>query len=113
MNTILHLGLGSFHRAHQAVYLHRLRETGDLGWSIVGANIRNDMAETMAALIAQNGAYTLETVSPNGKRDYEWIGAIRKVIPFDASHPGARSSDASDATGRRRETSARRPRRDP
>ena len=29
MNTILHLGLGSFHRAHQAVYLHQLRQTGD------------------------------------------------------------------------------------
>src|SRR5258706_13368388 len=87
-NTILHLGLGSFHRAHQAVYLHRLRETGDITWSIVGANIRNDMADTMAALIAQNGAYTLETVSPSGRRDYEWIGAIRKVIPFDPSHAG-------------------------
>ncbi len=29
MNTMLHLGLGSFHRAHQAVYLHELIETGD------------------------------------------------------------------------------------
>ncbi|HEY2256203.1 MAG TPA: hypothetical protein VGI11_11235, partial [Variovorax sp.] len=25
----LHLGLGSFHRAHQAVYLQQLIETGD------------------------------------------------------------------------------------
>ena len=57
MNTILHLGLGSFHRAHQAVYLHRLREAGDAGWSITGANIRNDMAGTMAALIAQDGEW--------------------------------------------------------
>ena len=29
MNIILHLGLGSFHRAHQAVYLQRLIEQGD------------------------------------------------------------------------------------
>ena len=36
--TILHIGLGSFHRAHQAVYLHHLRETGDQAWSIVGGN---------------------------------------------------------------------------
>jgi len=82
-NTILHIGLGSFHRGHQAVYLHRLRECGDRSWSIVGGNIRNDMADTMAALVAQRGEYTLETVSPAGERHYERIGAIREVIPFD------------------------------
>jgi D-arabinitol 4-dehydrogenase len=84
-HTILHIGLGSFHRAHQAVYLHQLRETGDTGWSIVGGNIRNDMADTLAALIAQHGEYTLETVSPAGERHYERIRSIREVIPFDAS----------------------------
>lgn len=83
MNTILHIGLGSFHRAHQAVYLHELQETGDLGWSIVGGNIRNDMPDTMAALIAQRCEYTLETVSPAGERRYERIRSIREVIPFD------------------------------
>jgi D-arabinitol 4-dehydrogenase len=82
-HTILHIGLGSFHRAHQAVYLHELREQGDTAWSIVGGNIRDDMAETMAALIAQNGEYTLETVSPAGARRYERIRSIREVIPFD------------------------------
>ena len=82
-NTILHIGLGSFHRAHQAVYLHRLREAGDLSWAIVGGNLRDDMAETMAALIAQHGEYTIETVSPGGERHYERIGSIREVIPFD------------------------------
>lgn len=83
MNTILHLGLGSFHRAHQAVYLHRLRETGERSWSIVGGNIRDDMPDTMAGLIAQQGEYTLETVSPAGEREYQRIGSIREVIPFD------------------------------
>ena len=82
-NTILHIGLGSFHRAHQAVYLHQLRESGDRSWSIVGGNIRNDMADTMAALIAQHGEYTLETVSPAGERHCERIRSIREVIPFD------------------------------
>jgi len=86
LNTILHIGLGSFHRAHQAVYLHRLRESGDRTWSIVGGNIRNDTAETMAALAAQNGEYTLETVTPAGARHYERICAIREVIPFDPAH---------------------------
>ncbi len=82
MNIMLHIGLGSFHRAHQAVYLHRLRETGDRSWAIVGGNSRPDMAETMAALIAQQGRYTLETVTPAGVRAYETITAIQRVIPY-------------------------------
>ena len=82
-STILHLGLGSFHRAHQAVYLHHLRESGDRSWAIVAGNIRGDMAETIAALVAQRGEYTLETVTPAGERRYERIASIREVVPFD------------------------------
>ncbi len=86
MNTILHIGLGSFHRAHQAVYLHRLHEQGDRSWTLVGGNIRNDMADTMAALAAQGGQYTLETVSPQGERRYELITSISRVLPWSADH---------------------------
>ena len=82
MNVILHLGLGSFHRAHQAVYLHHLIELGDTRWSLAGGNIRPDMADTLAALAAQNGQYTLETVSPAGERKYERIRSIQQIIPF-------------------------------
>ncbi len=82
MNIILHIGLGSFHRAHQAVYLHRLRETGDRSWAIVGGNSRPDMAETIEALVAQDGRYTLETVTPAGVRAYETISAIERVIRY-------------------------------
>jgi D-arabinitol 4-dehydrogenase len=81
--TVLHLGLGSFHRAHQAVYLHRLRESGDRSWSIVAGNIRADMEATAAALAAQHGAYTLETVTPAGERRYERITSIREVVPWE------------------------------
>lgn len=79
-HTILHLGLGSFHRAHQAVYLHRLMQSGDTTWTLAGGNIRPDMADTMAALQAQGGAYTLETISPAGEHVYERITAISRVI---------------------------------
>ena len=88
MNIMLHIGLGSFHRAHQAVYVHRLRETGDRSWAIVGGNSRPDMAETMAALIAQDGQYTLETVTPNGVCAYETIKAIERVIPYSPDLAG-------------------------
>ena len=84
MNIMLHIGFGSFHRAHQAVYLHQLRESGDRSWAIVGGNSRPDLAETMAALVAQDGQYTLETVTPAGVRAYEIITSIERVIPYAA-----------------------------
>lgn len=83
--VILHLGLGSFHRAHQAVYLDRLREKAGMRWDLVGGNIRDDLPEMMAALSRQGGQYTLETVSPQGQRQYQRVRSIREVVPFDAS----------------------------
>lgn len=82
MNFILHLGLGSFHRAHQAVYVHALRQQGDTRWAIAGGNLRPDMAETIAALQAQGGRYTLETVTPQGERSYTRIESIERIIPY-------------------------------
>ncbi len=95
-SVVLHLGLGSFHRAHQAVYLQRLIDRGDTGWSLAGANLRPDMAEVLAALAAQGGAYTLETVSPAGEYRYERIDAIREVLPYtpDLAAAIARGADA-------------------
>jgi D-arabinitol 4-dehydrogenase len=80
---MLHLGLGSFHRAHQALYLHQLQQSGDTRWALAGGNIRPDMAETINALIAQNGAYTLETVTPQGERTYTRITSIQTVVRHD------------------------------
>ena len=80
---LLHLGLGSFHRAHQAVYMHMLMQAGDTRWQCAGANVRPDMADTVAALQRQGGAYTLETVSPHGVRQLEKITAITEVVPYE------------------------------
>ncbi|APW41153.1 D-arabinitol 4-dehydrogenase [Rhodoferax saidenbachensis] len=85
---MLHLGLGSFHRAHQALYLHQLQQAGDRSWVLAGGNIRPDMADTMAALIQQNGAYTLETVTPQGERTYTRITSIQTVVPHDPALSG-------------------------
>ena len=38
---ILHIGVGNFHRAHQAVYLDDLFDAGaDHDWALVGAGVR-------------------------------------------------------------------------
>lgn len=98
MNTILHLGLGSFHRAHQAVYVHQLRQQGDTRWSITGGNLRPDMLETIAALQAQNGRYTLETVTPQGERRYTVIESIQRVIPWQEDLAPLIAAGADPAT---------------
>ncbi|MGH8781067.1 D-arabinitol 4-dehydrogenase [Paraburkholderia sp.] len=87
-NVILHIGVGSFHRAHQAWYLHRLneaRQDGEPHWSLTVGNIRDDMRATLDALAAQHGVYTLETVTPHGERAYETIRSIERVLPWSAN----------------------------
>lgn len=96
--VILHLGLGSFHRAHQAYYLHALRASGDTRWQFAGGNIRPDMAQTVAALDAQGGAYTLETISPAGEHRYTRITSIADVVPFESTLEGLTARAAEPTT---------------
>lgn len=96
---ILHLGLGAFHRAHQAVYLQRLHDAGDRSWSLAAGNLRRDGDAVLDALIAQQGAYTLETVSPEGRRQYQRIGSIAHVVPPDAGMAALIALGADAATG--------------
>src|SRR5579863_719193 len=87
-NVILHIGAGSFHRAHQAWYLHRLNEASgpdEPQWSLTVGNIRGDMTAVLDALAAQHGVYTLETVTPQGERAYEAIRSIKRVVPWSQS----------------------------
>ncbi|MCU7366104.1 MAG: tagaturonate reductase [Pantoea stewartii] len=90
----MHIGAGSFHRAHQAWYLHRLMQQGDSRWHIALGNIREDASPLLTQLAAQHGEYVLETVTPQGERDYETITSIRKILPWDKAlralvHQGA------------------------
>lgn len=61
MPRILHLGLGNFHRAHQAWHIARAG-----GWRITGVVMGN--TALYQALIAQNGAYDLGIRGPGGLR---------------------------------------------
>ncbi len=83
-HTWLHIGLGSFHRAHQAWYLNELIKSGDDSWAIAAGNIRNDSEHTVEAMLAQNGEYVLETVSPHDEREYEVIKSIKQPIRWAA-----------------------------
>ncbi|MEO8004568.1 MAG: D-arabinitol 4-dehydrogenase [Betaproteobacteria bacterium] len=96
--VMLHLGLGFFHRAHQAFYLHQLMQSGSTYWVLAGGNTRPDMLPLIASLAAQNGVYTLETVSPAAERTYTRIEAIRTVVPYEPNLKGLMDIGASPST---------------
>ena len=73
---ILHLGIGAFHRAHQAVYTEDAIEVAGGGWGIVGVSMRSAaVAETLAA---QDGLYTVET--RDAEASYRVIGCVRQTL---------------------------------
>src|SRR6056297_234646 len=66
---IVHIGLGNFHRAHQAVYLDDLFATGvDHDWAILGAGVRPGDARMREALLAQDCLSTVIELDPAGHR---------------------------------------------
>jgi mannitol 2-dehydrogenase len=88
---IVHIGLGNFHRAHQAWYLHRLMQAGTAqDWAIVGAGVRPYDAGLRAKLMAQDCLTTLIELDPSGK-SAEVVGSMIDYVPVEAT---ARSSPA-------------------
>lgn len=74
---IVHLGIGAFHRAHQAVMTEAVLASGDLRWGIVAASLRS--GETHAALAPQDGLYTV-ALRDGGEERLSVIGAIQRII---------------------------------
>ena len=74
---IVHLGVGAFHRAHQAVFVDDCLNAGDTGWGIVGASLRS--ADTRDALVPQDGLYTLSVVDGSGEA-LRVIGSMLKIL---------------------------------
>jgi len=66
---ILHVGVGNFHRAHQAVYLDDLFNRGrDLDWALVGAGIRPGDRAMRQALQGQDWLTTVVEMEPGAHR---------------------------------------------
>ncbi|WP_022704078.1 mannitol dehydrogenase family protein [Pseudorhodobacter ferrugineus] len=65
---IVHIGLGNFHRGHQAWYLHRLFDAGvNHDWAIIGAGVRATDTAMRDKLLAQDCLTTLIELDPSGK----------------------------------------------
>jgi fructuronate reductase len=74
---IVHLGIGAFHRAHQAHYTDAALAAAGGDWRIVGASLRS--VELADALNSQNGLYTLIERGASEVRA-RVIGSIARVI---------------------------------
>jgi fructuronate reductase len=82
---IVHLGVGAFHRAHQAVYVEECLAAGETGWGIVGVSLRSP--DTRDALAPQDGLYTLAVRSSGGEK-LQVIGSIGSML-VAPENPGA------------------------
>lgn len=80
---IVHIGLGNFHRAHQAWYLHRLMQAGlAQDWAIIGAGVRSYDAAMRDRLKAQDCLTTLIELAPS-ESAAEVIGSMIDYLPIE------------------------------
>src|SRR3712207_4147973 len=91
---ILHIGVGNFHRAHQAVYLDDLFNHGrDHDWAIVGAGVREADMRMRAALEPQDWLTTV-VAREAGRTQVRVTGSmIDCLAPGDAAALIARLAD--------------------
>jgi fructuronate reductase len=73
---VVHLGVGNFHRAHQAVAFDDLLARGDARWGVCGVSLRRPAMRD--ALAPQDGLYTLLVRDGSGTRA-RVIGALREL----------------------------------
>ncbi len=78
---IVHIGLGHFHRAHQARYLDDLMRRGQaMDWAVCGAGVRPGDAHTRDALGPQDHLYTLTAKEPDGMWRSRVIGSVQGFL---------------------------------
>lgn len=85
--SIVHIGVGGFHRAHLAAYIDELAAAGHTDWGIVGAGVMEHDAAMAAALDAQQGLYTLVTRAEEGIEARVVGSLLRYVHAFPDLEP--------------------------
>jgi fructuronate reductase len=73
---IVHLGIGAFHRAHQAVFTDDVLCGTGGNWGIAGVSMRH--AAVADSLTRQDNLYTVEILS--AQPDYRVVAAVRRAL---------------------------------
>ncbi|SNS97737.1 fructuronate reductase [Geodermatophilus saharensis] len=74
---IVHIGVGGFHRAHQAVYLDELARRGETGWGVVGVGLHS--REIGEVLAGQDRLWTVVERAADGDRATV-VGALTRYL---------------------------------
>ncbi len=74
---VVHIGIGAFHRAHQAVVFDDALNAGDLRWGIIAASLRSPAVRDQ--MQPQDGLYTM-LVRDGSAEQARIVGAVQRVI---------------------------------
>lgn len=74
---IIHLGIGAFHRAHQAVYTDTAMGIKGGDWGICGVSLRNPGVRNQ--LVPQDNLFTV-VENTNAEHHYRLVGSVGKVV---------------------------------
>ncbi|SDT07525.1 mannitol 2-dehydrogenase [Pseudomonas sp. Z003-0.4C(8344-21)] len=78
---IAHIGVGGFHRAHQAYYTDALMNSGEaLDWAICGVGLRAEDRRARDDLKEQDYLFTLFELGDSDDTEVRVIGAIRDML---------------------------------
>lgn len=95
---IAHIGVGGFHRAHQALYADRLLNNGrGQGWGIVGIGLMPQDAAMRDALEQQHLLYTVTVKHADGTLEPRVVGSIVDYV-FAPDDPEAVLEVLTDPT---------------
>jgi fructuronate reductase len=92
---IVHLGVGAFHRAHQAVYTDLALEQAFGRWGICGVSLRRP--EVRDRLAPQDGLYTVAERDGAGER-LQVVGCLRRLLVAPEDPAAVVAQIASPAT---------------
>ena len=88
-SSILHIGVGNFHRAHQEFYTNELLNmAGNRTWGVTGAMLLPQDRPVFEALKGQGCEYTLTECAADGRRVCRRIGSLCDVV-FGPDDPQA------------------------
>jgi mannitol 2-dehydrogenase len=77
---IVHIGVGAFHRAHQALYTDEVLRQGATRWGICGIGLLESDRRIMDILQEQDGLYTLLVGQPDGTFTARVIGSVKEFL---------------------------------
>jgi mannitol 2-dehydrogenase len=97
---IVHLGVGGFHRSHQAMYLDRLMRRGEaLDWGICGVGVLPGDRRMAEVMDRQGCLYTLVLAHADGYQEARVIGSVVEYL-FAPDDPDAVVAKMADPATR-------------